>query len=295
MTRAPSAQASPLAPSDVHARRALALDAHAGFPAHGGGARAVRTRAALARALWTRTGARRLPGERELDAALTRIAPDDLTWVCELSPLAPLYLLPTRRFAHALARTIAALGAKRVVEVAAGDGFLTRALRMVAPALSIVATDSGAWEAPEARMTIGERRLHARLRVPGLALGSDVRRLDAEAAIRTLRPDLVLCAWLPPGALLDTLVRADVAHVLEIGAGSGVTASAYAWRFAHEFLEGPLERAARCRLDDDPKRTLHSRLTLYFGAAHPEHFEETVQRGDWLWQFRPRGSTRARS
>ena len=144
-------------------------------------------------------------------------------------------------------------------------------------------------------MSKRERRALARVAVPGLALGSEVRRLDARAAIDTLRPDVVLCSWLPPGELLDDLVRADVRHVLEIGAGQGVTASAYAWRFAHEFLEGPLERAARCRLDVRPRRTLHSRVTLYFGAAHPEHFEEPVEPGDWLWQFRPRepaGATR---
>ena len=97
----------------------------------------------------------------------------------------------------------------------------------------------------------------------------------------------MLCSWLPPGHLLDELIRAPVQHVLEIGAGSGVTASAYSWRFQHEFLEGPLEQSARCRLDTRPARTLHSKVTLYFGAQHPDFFEERVRPGDWLWQYKP--------
>jgi hypothetical protein len=83
------------------------------------------------------------------------------------------------------------------------------------------------------------------------------------------------------------LIRQKVRYVLEIGAGSGVTASAYCWRFAHEFLEGPLEQTARCRLDLRPNTALHSRVTLYFGAAHEEHHQERVRPGDWLHQFKP--------
>ena len=123
--------------------------------------------------------------------------------------------------------------------------------------------------------------------VAGLALGSDVHKLSARAAIARFEPELVLCSWLPPGhRLLDALIRAPVRYVLELGAGSGVTASAYCWRFDHEFLEGPLEQTARCRLDTRPHKQLHSRATLYFGAAHPDHFEERVTPGDWLHQFK---------
>ncbi len=269
-------------------RTALAVEAHRGWPERGGGARVLRARAQLARALWSASGERRLPTGVELDRALMALPPSELTWVCELSPLAPLYLLPTRPFVHALARTIVEVGARRVVEVAAGDGFLARCLRHAAPALQVIATDSGAWRMPEARMNAGERRALAHLPVPGLRLGSDVQKLGARLAAHQLAPDLVLCAWLPPGHLLDQLIRAPVDYVLEIGAGSGVTASAYSWRFQHEFLEGPLARHARCRLDARPTRTLHSRATLYFGARHPEHFEERVRPDDWLWQFKPK-------
>jgi len=78
-----------------------------------------------------------------------------------------------------------------------------------------------------------------------------------------------------------------VKYVLEIGAAGGVTSSAWSWRYAHEFCDGPLETLARCRLDTRPARELHSRATLYFGALHPEHALERVRPGDWLWQYCP--------
>jgi hypothetical protein len=203
--------------------------------------------------------------------------------------MGPLYLLPTRRFVHRLAKTIAELGVTRVLEVAAGDGFLARSLAGVqARTLEVTASDSGAWSDPRARMTEREQRALAGTSVPGLTLGRDVVRLHARAAIAKFSPELVLCSWLPPGhRLLDSLVREKVRYVLEVGAGSGVTASAYCWRFAHEFLEGPLEQSARCRLDVRPHAALHSRLTLYFGGAHEEYHEEVVRPGDWLHQFKP--------
>lgn len=280
-------------------RRASVAEAHAGFPSRGGGSKRVRARAALARALWSVRGERKLPSADALDRALTGLSASDLAWLCELSPLGPLYLLPTRRFVHQLGKTIAELGVTRVLEVAAGDGFLARSLRAShastsgrARTLEITASDSGAWSDPGARMSEREQREHARVSVPGLTLGSDVVRLGARAAIARFSPELVLCSWLPPGhRLLDSLIRANVRYVLEVGAGSGVTASAYCWRFAHEFLEGPLEQSARCRLDLRPRTALHSRVTLYFGAAHEEHHEEVVRPGDWLHQFRPARTT----
>ena len=139
---------------------------------------------------------------------------------------------------------------------------------------------------PRARMNAREQRHLRGVDVPGVRLGRSVLRLDAFEAIRRTRPDLVLAAWLPPGALLDRLIRAPVRHVLEIGAKDGVTPSAWSWRFAHE-LRDELERQARCRLDERPGRELHSRVTLYYGARHPWHARERVRPGDWLWQFRP--------
>jgi hypothetical protein len=268
-------------------RPALAAEARAGFPGRGGNAARVRARAQLARALWTVRGERKLPSQRELDRALRAVTAAELERICELTSFGPLYLLPTRRFVHALAAEIRALGVRRVHEVAAGDGLLARALAGADRSLHVSASDSGAWQRAEARMSPAERRALRGRDVAGLALGRNVQKQDARRAISAHRPQLILCSWLPPGHLLDELIRAPVRYVLEIGAGAGVTASAYSWRFAHEFLEGELASAARCRLDARPDRQLHTRITLYYGAAHPEFAEDTVRRGDWLWQFRP--------
>ncbi len=263
------------------------LEAHAGFPSRGGTRRVVAARAELAKLLWDRHGQRKLLSNARLDAALSALPPQELEWMFEFSPFGPLYFLPTRPFIAALVRKLRELEVKRVLEVAAGDGFLSRALAAADPALEVIATDSGAWEMPEARMSEKERRLLRGQHIAGLALGSQVLRLGAQAAVRRFAPDAVLCAWLPPGLMLDGLIRSKVRYVLEIGAGEGVTASAYSWRFAHEFLEGPIETRARCRLDTRPKKKLHSRVTLYFGRSHPEFGEERVRKGDWLFQFKP--------
>ncbi len=279
--------------SERAVRAGLAADARAGFPGRRGGARRIAARAAFARAIWTRTGERKVPTEVELDRALSALTAEDLEFVCELAPLGPLYFLPTRRFVRALVTTLRTLGARRVLEIGAGDGLLSRALRKAAPELTVIASDSGAWERPEARMNAADKREHRGRDVPGLRLEADVQRLDALPAIARHRPDVVLAAWLPPGDLLDALIRTKVRYVLELGAPGGATPSAYSWRFAHDFLDGPIETSARCRLDLRPQQTLHSRVTAYFGARHPEHAEEPVSKGDWLYQFRPRSGRAA--
>jgi len=238
------------------------------------------------RLLWTRSGERRLPATRSLDRAVELLPRGALFELCELDPRGPVWFLPTRELVRALAKRLAALRAARVLEVAAGDGFLSSALHREAPRLRVVATDSGAWADPRARMSARERRQLAGVAVPGVRPGPAVLKLDAIAAVRRFRPDVVLACWLPPGTLLQRLIRSPVRYVLEIGARGGVTPGAWNWRFAHEFCED-LERHARCRLDERPRRALHSTVTLYYGARHPEHATERVRPGDWLWQFRP--------
>jgi hypothetical protein len=239
------------------------------------------------RLLWTRAGARRLPRTAALDDAIGRLRRGELLRLCEFDRRGPLYFLPTREFVRALASRLRALGARRVLEVAAGDGFLSRELRKAVRGIEVIASDSGAWSDPRARMNSAERRALAGVPVPGVRLSPEVLRLDAVAAIRRHRPDLVLACWLPPGDLLERLIRAPVRHVLEIGAKDGVTPGAWSWRYAHEFCE-ELEASARCRLDERPRRALHSRATLYCGRRHPDFARERVRPGDWLWQFRPR-------
>jgi hypothetical protein len=264
--------------AEVQSRASAAQEARAGFPSRGGRPRLIAARAALAKLLWSRTGERRVAPAAALDRALSALPPGELAWLVEFNPLAPLYFFPTAPFLRALAARIRACGARRVVEVAAGDGFLSRALARAAPDLEIIATDSGAWERPEARMSAKERRALRKQDVAGLALGDDVRRLEARDAIQQLKPDLVLACWLPPGPALARLIKSNVRQVLEIGAGSGITGDARCWRFEHEFCD-ELERAARCRLDERPRKELHSTVTLYLGWAH----EDYAERRHWLF------------
>ena len=211
--------------------------------------------------LWTSKGERRVPSSKAFDAAASRLRRGQLEKLCEFNPFKPIYLIPTTQFIRALVRQIRECNANRVLEIAAGDGHLSRCLRKAAPDLRVTATDSGAWEKPEARMSPAEKRALRGRAVAGLALEPDVLRMEAVTAIRKLEPQLVICSWLPPGPLLLKVIRA-APQVLEIGAGSGITGDIRAWRYDHDFLDG-LEALARCRLDDRPRQKLHTRITLY--------------------------------
>ncbi len=241
---------------------------------------------ALERLIDAPDGTRRLPTQAELDRAIGALPRGALWRYCETRPTGPLYLLPTRELVRALVKTCRQLGGK-VLEVGAGDGFFARALAKAAPELDLRATDSGAWARPSARMTANERRAWSKTPLAGITLGGNVERLDALEAVRRHRPAIVIASWLPPGKLLAQLIRSPCRYVIDLGAAGGVTAQgAWDWRFRHEFLE-PLERLARCRLDERPAKTLHSRVTLYFGRRHPEFAEERPRQGDWLFQFKP--------
>ena len=219
-------------------------------------------RATVERLLWDEDGERRVPSAAALDRAVSALARGDLERICEFNPFGPVYFIPTAPFLRALARRIRSRGARQVLEVAAGDGHLTRALSAHAPDLRIVASDSGKWERPHARMSPRERRELRGTAVSGIRPGSDVVRLDARAAIDRFRPDLVLACWLPPGPLLGRILRASDRDVIEIGAGSGITGDISCWRYEHEFCD-ELDMLGRCRLDERPARKLHTRVTLY--------------------------------
>ncbi len=274
-------------PTPPDTRRDEARIARAGWPQRGGGPGRVRARAALARLLWNADGTRRLVSVRTLDRALEALPTEELEWLTEFAAPGPLYFLPTREWIRALAEHLRGIGARRILEVAAGDGFLARSLATEAADLEVFASDSGAWEQPEGRMSHEEKRALRGTHVPGLLLGGDVLRLEAREAIRKLTPDAVVAAWLPPGPVLERIIRSPVAHVIEVGAPGGVTPDAWHWRFAHDQCTGPLESLGRCRLDTRPRKALHTRVTHYFGKAHPEFTVERVRPGDWLWQFRP--------
>ena len=208
------------------------------------------------RLLWDSRGGRRVPSARAFDQAVSRLRRGELERICELNRYGPIYFIPTRPFLRALARFF---GRRRVLEVAAGDGHLARELAKLG--VKIVATDSGKWERPQARMNPAEKRRFRGRRVPGLRLGENVLRKDAIDAIRELEPDVVLACWIPPGPLLGRIIR-EANRVIEIGAGSGITGDIRCWRYPHEFLED-LDALGRCRLDERPARKLHTRVTLY--------------------------------
>lgn len=80
-------------------------------------------------------------------------------------------------FSAAFVRRLAALIDGPAVEIAAGDGTLTRFLR--AHGTSIVATDDHSWSA--------------------VHFPEEVERLDARAALTAHRPEVVVCSWPPSG------------------------------------------------------------------------------------------------
>ena len=225
-------------------------------------------RVVVARLLWDGRGERRIPSAAAFDRAVSTLARGELEQICEFNPFGPIYFIPTPPFLRALARRIRSRGARRILEVAAGDGHLTHALAAHAPDLRVIASDSGKWERPQARMSARERRELQGKPVPGIRLGRDVARLEVRAAIARFRPDLVLACWLPPGPLLGRVLRASTCEVIEIGAGSGITGDISCWRYEHEFCD-ELDALGRCRLDERPARKLHTRVTLYEASGRP--------------------------
>jgi hypothetical protein len=232
-------------------------------------ARRAAARGALVKALWDAHGVRRLPSNAQLRRAIDGCDRGDVWWVCEMNPTAPIYLLPTREWIRALAKYIEGLGVRSVLEVAAGDGFLSRCLAAQAPKLKVIATDDGSWEKAKARMSARERRAYAHLDVPGLVLGSNVKRLSAQRAVQRYRPDLVLISWAPPGTLVQRVIRGPCKYVLDFGTeGNECGGGPPLWRLAQELVEGPLEKLAWCRLDERSTEPKHTRVTLYHGARH---------------------------
>lgn len=86
-------------------------------------------------------------------------------------------------YSAALVRRLARIvGDRPCLEIAAGDGTLTRFLRDAG--VDVVATDDASWGHD----------------------GDDVERLDAAAALRAHRPRVVVCSWPPPGNTFERRV-----------------------------------------------------------------------------------------
>lgn len=231
----------------------------------------AQARAALLATLWTREQRRRLPDQRELAAALSACDPRDVWWVCEASSAGPVYLLPTRQWIAALAAWLDEVKARSVLEVAAGDGFLSRCLQKARPQLRVIATDNHSWTKASARSSPQDAHEFRGVVFAGIR-PDDVEKIGAVAAVKREQPDVVIVSWAPPGTLVERVIRAPSRLVLDIGVDGDVCGNGpKTWRFFKELLDGPLEARALCRLDAQPQRERHTRVTVYYGRAHALH------------------------
>jgi hypothetical protein len=195
----------------------------------------------------------------------------DLWWVCESSSAGPLYLLPTREWLTELCAFVDDVKAQRILEIAAGDGFLSACLQRRRPDLHVVATDDFSWTRAQTRSSEQDRKVFGDTAFAGIQPLRLVHKQGAVAAIKEHRPDVVIVAWAPPGTLVDRAIRAPACKlVLDLSVDGDVCGNGMkTWRFEKEFLEGPLESRALCRLDARPSEARRTRATLYYGRAHP--------------------------
>jgi hypothetical protein len=227
-------------------------------------------RAGLAAVIWDPTGRRRLPHEDELVTAIAACEPRDVWWTCEASRHGPVYLLPTVEWIELLAVQLEQWQARSILEVAAGDGFLSASLRAARPTWKVVATDNHAWTRASARQSMADRREFRGVAFSGIVPFS-VDRMAASPAVAHHQPDVVLCSWAPPGLLVERCIRGPCQRVVDISVEGDVCGNGHkTWRFHKEFLDGPLEDRALCRLDDRTQLR-QTRVTAYFGANHPEY------------------------
>jgi hypothetical protein len=227
-------------------------------------------RAALVDVLWDARGRRRLPRERDLADAIDACSHDDAWWVCEANSGGPLYLLPNREWLTALAKFIDDSGAKKVLEIGAGDGFLSTILQRRRPRLQVRATDDFSWTRTAGRMNAADRREFGDTQFSGIQPLPIVEKRSAVRTIEQWRPDLVLVSWAPPGTLVERAIRAPSRLVLDLSVDGDVCGNGdKTWRFEKEFLEGPIETRALCRLDESPHAARMTRATLYYGRRHP--------------------------
>ena len=225
----------------------------------------------LIEVLWDQRGRRRLPPQRALIDAVNACDERDLWWVCEANSAGPLYLLPTREWLSHLSAALDELKVKSVLEVAAGDGFLSACLQRRRPDLQVTATDDFSWTKAHTRSSPQDRAEFGATPFAGIQPLSIVQRLGAVAAVAQLCPQLVLVSWAPPGTLVERVIRAPACElVLDLSVAGDVCGNGMkTWRFEKEFLDGPLETQALCRLDARPDDGRQTQATLYYGRAHP--------------------------
>ncbi|MBX3100746.1 MAG: hypothetical protein KF761_14360 [Salinibacterium sp.] len=138
-----------------------------------------------------------------------------------------------------LIREIATLAAGRpVLEIAAGDGTLSRFLRDAG--VDARATDDFSW-------------------ANSIDYGDDVERMDARTALRRSQPSVVICSWPPPGNPFERSVfaTASVDHYIVITSANNNDASDWQGYLAQNFFDmiGD-ERLSRMVLPQGASRVL---------------------------------------
>jgi hypothetical protein len=193
------------------------------------------------------------------------------------------YVFWTRELGDALAARLKERGEERRVEVAAGCGRFTAELR--ARGVAVIATDSR----DQSGAAIAARRqalvdggappslvAAARREEDGILYPDWVERRDAEEAIRTYRPDLVLVSWPPLGSgMVPALLAApsfSFQALLFIGEPGGCSEAPTerselppgwemeCWEECERFLIGFTDH---CFAPDDPPANRRGRILLY--------------------------------
>jgi hypothetical protein len=124
----------------------------------------------------------------------------------------PLYQVWTQESVAALAAVCRQAGSHRILEVGAGDGRLTRALRPQGP-WTMVASDDGSWR------TALAARSPTTLDTPVIPLAIE----SLTASLARVQPDTVIVSWMPYAEDWSPAFRArpTVQHYLWIGEGPG--------------------------------------------------------------------------
>jgi len=149
------------------------------------------------------------------------------------------FLLVTAEMTEALAAELRAAGARSCVEVGAGRGELSLALD--ACRVPCIPTDDYSWT--------------VRPKATGGIYAARVRRLGHREALDLLRPDTVICAWMPNREdwTPDFRAAASVRRYVLLGTGPhGEVATPVAWDCHAGWMRRALpavEAGARCRVD----------------------------------------------
>lgn len=117
-----------------------------------------------------------------------------------------IYCFYSGRLIRALADLI---GDRSCLEIGAGDGTLSRFL--AAAGVDVTATDDHSWR-------------------DAVTYPDDVHRQDAVSALRTRRPEVVICSWPPPGNTFERQVFITASVQLYIVIGSAHEAAAGNWQ-----------------------------------------------------------------